>query len=136
MNHSITGLFTVAMQPQAWADAAATPQVAGITTGRMLLDKHYQGELQGHALGQMLSAVTATKGSAGYVAIEVFTGTLLGKRGSFALQHTGTMNRAVPQLSITVVPDSGTDELQGLSGRMGIRISEGAHHYEFEFTLP
>jgi hypothetical protein len=80
--------------------------------------------------------MTETKGSAGYVAIERVSGALKGRSGSFALQHTGTMNRGVPQLSVTVVPDSGTGELVGLAGKMTINIVNGKHSYEFEYTLP
>ena len=102
----------------------------------MRLDKHYHGELQATAQGQMLSALTATKGSAAYVAIEHVTGTLHGRSGSFVLQHKGVMNRGAQQLEIIVVPDSGTDGLLGLSGRMGIRITEGRHYYDLDYSLP
>ena len=127
-----TGSFDVAMLPQA-DSAASTP---GATLGRMRLDKHYHGELQAAAQGQMLSAITATQGSAAYVAIEHVTGTLHGRSGSFVLQHKGVMNRGAQQLEITVVPDSGTGGLAGLSGRMGIRITEGRHYYDLDFSLP
>ena len=83
----------------------------------------------------MLTAMTAVKGSAGYVAIEQVTGTLAGRAGTFALQHTGTMARGVPQLSVIVVPDSGTEELAGLAGMMTIIIEGGKHSYEFEYTV-
>jgi hypothetical protein len=102
----------------------------------MLLDKRYHGDLQAVAQGQMLSAMTPTAGSAGYVAIEKVSGSLLGRHGSFVLQHSGTMTRGVPTLSVTVVPDSATDALAGLSGRLDIRIVEGAHVYDFTATLP
>ena len=131
MNHHAAGLFDVSLQPQPWTEAAAP----GVTLGRMLLDKHYHGELEAHAQGQMLSAVSAVKGSAGYVAIEVVTGTLQGRSGSFALQHRGVMTRGAPELSVSVVPDSGTGELTGLAGSLLIRIAEGKHHYEFDYTL-
>jgi len=127
-----TGSFDVAMLPQT-DPAASTP---GATLGRMRLDKHYHGELQATAQGQMLSALTATKGSAAYVAIEHVTGTLHGRSGSFVLQHKGVMNRGAQQLEIIVVPDSGTDGLLGLSGRMGIRITEGRHYYDLDYSLP
>jgi hypothetical protein len=84
----------------------------------------------------MLAAMTEVKGSAGYVAMERVDGTLKGRKGTFALQHSGTMNRGVPQLSVTVVPDSGTGQLIGLAGKMTIIITEGKHSYEFEYTLP
>ncbi len=84
----------------------------------------------------MLTAGTAVKGSAGYVAIERVSGVLQGRSGTFVLQHTGTMTRGALQLSITVVPDSGTDQLAGLAGTMNIIIAEGKHSYDFAYTLP
>ncbi len=103
--------------------------------GRMAIDKQLHGDFEGVSKGQMLTAGTATKGSAGYVAIERFTGTLGGRRGSFMLQHSGTMTRGAPELSVTVVPDSGTDQLVGLAGNMKIDIIDGKHLYDFEYTL-
>jgi Protein of unknown function (DUF3224) len=103
---------------------------------RFSLDKQFHGELEATSKGQMFAASTAVKGSAGYVAIERVTGTLQGRAGSFVLQHRGVMNRGVPELSITVVPDSGTEALQGLAGKMEIVIEGGgAHHYVFDYTL-
>lgn len=104
--------------------------------GRRSIDKQFQGALDATSQGMMLSAGTATRGSAGYVAIEQVTGVLDGRRGSFVLQHHATMNRGVPSLSIIVVPDSGTDELTGLSATMAITITDGTHAYDFEYTLP
>jgi hypothetical protein len=87
-------------------------------------------------LGQMLSALTSTKGSAGNVAMEIVDGTLGGRKGTFVLQHSGTMDRGQSQLSVTVVPDSGTDELRGLSGSMKIRIEPGGQHfYDFDYQI-
>ncbi len=129
MNKKISGEFEVKMQPQAQDGAADAP-------GRMLLEKHYHGPLEAASAGQMLAMQAAVKGSAGYVAMERVTGTLDGREGSFALQHTGTMDRGAPTLVITVVPDSGTGALQGLVGRMGIRIEGGKHFYDFEYGLP
>jgi hypothetical protein len=104
---------------------------------RMTLDKQYHGDLEATGKGQMLTAGTEVKGSAGYVAIEKVTGSLKGRVGSFVLQHTGTMTRNVPELNIAVVPDSGTGELKGLSGKMKINIAgDGKHSYDFEYTLP
>jgi hypothetical protein len=80
--------------------------------------------------------MTTTKGSAGYVAIERVTGTLNGRIGTFILQHSATMNRGTPELSVTVVPDSGTGQLEGITGKMNIIIAEGKHSYDFEYTLP
>ncbi len=131
--HHASGRFDVQMQPQALASDAATP---GATLGRALLDKEYHGDLQATAQGQMLSAVSGTPGSAGYVAIEHVTGTLQGRSGSFVLQHTGLMTRGNRQLSITVVPDSGTGQLTGLEGRLDIRIADGQHFYAFDYALP
>ena len=104
--------------------------------GRMTIEKRFSGELDGGSQGQMLSAGTSVKGSAGYVAIERFSGALHGRTGTFVLHHKGTMNRGVPQLSITVVPDSGTEQLEGIAGTMAIAIVDGKHSYDFEYTLP
>jgi hypothetical protein len=103
--------------------------------GRMSLDKQYSGDLDATARGEMLSYMSGVKGSAGYVAMERVTGTLAGRSGSFVLQHSATMNRGVPQLSVTVVPDSGADELTGIAGSLTIVIEGGKHSYEFEYTL-
>ena len=103
---------------------------------RFSIDKQFHGDLEAVSKGEMLSAVTDVKGSAGYVAIERVTGTLAGRNGSFVLQHNATMTRGVPQLAIVVIPDSGTDQLTGLSGSMGIQIEGGQHFYEFDYTLP
>jgi hypothetical protein len=104
--------------------------------GRMLIDKKFHGDLEAISKGQMLSAKTSVKGSAGYVAIEKVSGSLQGRKGTFVLQHSGTMTRGEPQLSITVVPDSATEQLTGLTGRMRIKIADGKHSYDFEFRLP
>jgi hypothetical protein len=125
------GSFEVKLAPQPLADSGADTML-----GRMSLDKQFHGELEATSKGEMLSAMTATKGSAGYVAIERVTGKLAGRSGSFVLQHSATMNRGVPQLSIIVVPDSGTEELAGLTGSMKIVIEAGKHSYDFEYELP
>lgn len=125
-----SGTFEVKLAPQGTGDEAE-----GSKLGRMSIDKQFHGDLEATSKGEMLTAMTSTQGSAGYVAIEKVTGTLKGKRGTFALQHSGTMNRGEQQLSITVVPDSGTGELAGLAGRMMINIADGKHSYDFEYTL-
>jgi hypothetical protein len=102
---------------------------------RMTIDKQFEGELQGTSTGEMLAVMTAVEGSAGYVALERVTGSLHGRQGSFVLQHSSTMVRGEQQQSITVVPDSGTGELRGLSGQLVIRIEAGQHFYEFEYVL-
>jgi hypothetical protein len=112
------------------------PPLALVALVVALLDKTYSGDLVGTGKGEMLIAGTAVKGSAGYVAIERVNGTLGGRNGSFVLQHTGTMNRGVPQLSVAVVPDSGTGELAGLAGTLAIIIQGGKHRYDFDYTLP
>lgn len=128
MTSRATGTFEVKMVPQ---DAPESPGV-----GRMLLDKQFHGDLEGTSKGQMLAAMTDVKGSAGYVAIEQVSGKLKGRAGTFVLQHNGIMTRGEPQLSIAVVPDSGTGELAGLSGKMEIIIEGGKHSYVFEYQLP
>jgi hypothetical protein len=127
-----TGTFDVKLNPLPAYDS--TP---GTTLARLSLDKQFHGDLDATSRGEMLSAGTAIKNSAGYVAIERVSGTLNGQQGSFVLQHNGTMNRGAPQLSVTVVPDSGTDQLVGLSGNLAIIIApDGKHSYEFDYTLP
>ena len=125
-----SGTFTVKLTPH-----ELHKQIEGAPVGRLAIDKQFQGDLDGSSIGEMLSAMTDVKGSAGYVAIERVTGSLHGKRGTFVLQHNGTMNRGTPQLTIAVVPDSGTDELFGLQGTMAIEIAGGAHSYVLEYTL-
>jgi hypothetical protein len=126
----ISGRFEVKMTPVP-AGEDASP------AGRFTLDKRYLGDLAATARGEMLTGMTATRGSAGYVALEKVTGTLAGRRGSFLLQHSGLMNRGDGRLTITVVPDSATEELVGLSGTMSIRIAaDGAHFYDFDYALP
>lgn len=130
MSTHATGNFEVKLHPQPLSDPSADA-----TLGRLSIDKQFSGDLKATSRGEMLSAGTATKGSAGYVAIERVSGTLHGRTGTFVLQHSGTMNRGEPQLSVTVVPDSGTAQLTGLTGRMAIIIDGGKHSYDFDYTL-
>ena len=124
------GTFDVKLSPLATYD-----QAEGSLLGRMSIDKQFRGDLEASSKGEMLTAGTNVKGSAGYVAIEQVSGVLQGRSGTFILQHSATMTRGVPQLSITVVPDSGTGELAGLAGRMTIEIADGKHSYDFEYTI-
>jgi hypothetical protein len=102
----------------------------------MLLDKHFHGDLEADSKGQMLAHMTTVKGSAGYVAMEKVVGSLQGRKGSFVLQHSGIMNRGDATLVLQVVPDSGTEELEGLTGSMTITITDGKHFYGFDYGLP
>ena len=130
--HTAAGPFDVKMAPQTMSDVA---QHSGL--GRMSIDKQFHGALEAASTGEMLAFRSATPGSAGYVAMETVRGTLDGRAGSFVLQHNATMTRGEPALSITVVPDSGTDALAGLTGRMAIDIAPGgAHSYRFDYSLP
>ena len=115
--------------------AAAGADPGGSSLGRMSIDKQFHGDLAAVSKGEMLSAGTSVKGSAGYVAMEQVTGSLHGRSGSFVLQHYGIMNRGAPQLTVTVVPDSGTGELAGLAGTLAIKIVDGKHFYEMDYTL-
>jgi len=124
-----TGTFDVRLA--SLSDAVTDPSL-----GRMSIDKQYHGDLEGTSKGQMLTAGTAVKDSAGYVALEKVTATLHGRKGTFILQHNATMMRGEAQLAIVAVPDSGTDQLVGLAGRMTITIDGTKHSYEFEYTLP
>jgi len=130
MTTRASGSFEVKLTPQAPDDKSENA-----TVGRMLIDKQFHGDLEAISKGQMLAFSTAVKGSAGYVAIERVSGTLHGRTGTFVLQHSGTMTRGEPQLTITVVPDSGTEQLAGLTGKMAITIADGKHSYDFEYTL-
>lgn len=126
-----TGPFDVTIKP------GASPEREGRTEiGRMSLDKQYYGDLAATGKGEMLTAVTDTKGSAAYVAIERVTGTLNGRTGSFVIQHAGTMSSGSESLAISIVPDSGTEELSGIRGEMLIRIPDGKHIYELTYTFP
>jgi hypothetical protein len=127
-----SGTFDVKLTPL----KAENQEAESANLGKMSIDKQFHGDLEGVSRGEMLSAMSAVEGSAGYVAIERVTGTLQGRSGTFVLQHTGTMTRGVPHLSVTVVPDSGTDGLLGISGAMTIKIEGKAHFYVFEYTLP
>lgn len=131
MSTHARGTFEVKMTPQPAQDGIGDPGI-----GRMALDKRFHGDLEATSKGQMLAAGTDVSGSAGYVALERVSGTLHGRSGTFALQHSGTMTRGTPQLSITVVPDSGSGELLGLAGTLAITITDGQHFYDFEYTLP
>ena len=130
MTQLAKGTFTVELEPLAFEG-----QPEGTKLGRMSIDKIFSGDLVATTTGQMLSAGTQTKGSAGYVAIERVEGVLDGRKGSFVLQHTGSLNRGTPSLSVTVVPDSGTDELTGLTGELKIIIADGKHSYELRYVL-
>jgi hypothetical protein len=123
-----SGTFEVKLNPQ--EDNVGDP-----TVGRMSIDKQFHGDLEATSKGQMLAAMAEVKGSAGYVAMERVIGTLHGHSGTFALQHSGTMTRGTPGLIINVVPDSGTGQLVGLTGKMAINIIDKKHFYDFEYTL-
>jgi len=132
MSQRAAGAFDVKVTPQ----KPDTQIARAANLGRLTIDKRFHGDLEGISKGEMLAIQTDTPGSAGYVAMERVTGKLQGRHGSFVLQHSGTMTRGTPQLSVTVVPDSGTGQLEGLEGMMSIKIDEGKHSYEFEYTLP
>ena len=128
MPQHATGTFEVKITPQ--DDKSADKSI-----GRLTIDKQWHGDLEGTSAGQMLTGGDVTTGSAGYVAIEKFTGTVGGRKGSLILQHSATMTKGKGDLTITVVPDSGTDELKGISGKLTIKIENGKHSYEFDYTL-
>ena len=128
MTQHATGTFDVKLTPQ---DDKSDDK----TMGRMTIDKQWHGDLEGTSKGQMLTGGDAAKGSAGYVAIEKFSGTVKGRKGAFIFQHTATMTKGAGELTITVVPDSGTDELAGISGKLTIKIENGKHFYDFEYSL-
>ena len=126
MTTQASGTFEVKLAPQIQYEE---------NVGRLSIDKQFHGDLEASSKGEMLAVSGSMKGSAGYVAMEQVSGTLNGRNGGFALQHSGSLTRGAAQLSVTVVPDSGTGELVGLSGRMTIEIADGKHSYTFEYTL-
>jgi hypothetical protein len=131
MTTRASGTFEVKLSPQAPDDDK--PESAAV--GRLVIDKQFHGDLEATSKGQMLAVRSAVDGSAGYVAMEQVTGTLQGRSGTFALQHSGTMTRGTPKLTVSVVPDSGTGELVGLAGEMEIIVAGGKHSYEFQYQL-
>ena len=132
MSTQAKGTFEVKMNPLMLSEKIDDPNPM---LARFSLDKKFSGDLKATSHGEMLSAGTSVNGSAGYVAIEKVTGSLDGLLGSFVLQHSATMTRGTPQLSITVVPDSGTDQLIGLAGKLEIDIEDGKHFYNFQYNL-
>lgn len=131
VSHRAAGTFDVQLTPQA---IGVESEDHGLS--RMSIRKQFAGDLSGTSEGEMLAVVTPVEGSAVYVAVERVTGRLRDREGTFALQHRGTMTRGVQHLVITVVPDSGTGDLEGLVGEMAIQISEGKHTYTLEYSLP
>ena len=130
MTQHASGTFEVKMQPQGEGDVAA-----GSSLGRMSLDKKFSGDLQAVGKGEMLAARSDIPTSAAYVAIERVIGTLHGREGSFVLVHKGVMTSEAQRLVIEVVPDTGTGELAGISGTLGIRLEGGKHYYDFDYEL-
>jgi hypothetical protein len=131
MTKHANGTFEVKLTPQ----KPDNKEAESANLGRMSIDKQYHGDLEATSKGEMLSAITEVNGSAGYVAMERVSGNLKGRSGTFVLQHSGKMARGEAQLSVTVVPDSGTGQLMGLAGAMAIQIVDGKHFYELEYTL-
>jgi Protein of unknown function (DUF3224) len=132
MTSQATGTFEVKVQP-----LPQDEKVLGVSVGRMSIDKTFKGDLEGTSKGEMMTAMTPVKGSAGYVAMEMVTGAIRGRKGSFTLMHHATMKgNADQRMNIVVVPDSGAGELTGLAGRMEIIIEGGKHSYKFDYTLP
>lgn len=131
MSLHATGPFEVKLDPQ-----APDEKGGGAAIGRIFLDKRFHGDLEATSKGTMLAANTTVKDSGAYVAIEIVTGTLKGRTGTFALHHTGIMTHGTPSLSIQVVPGSGTGQLTGITGTMNINIADGKHSYDFDYTLP
>jgi hypothetical protein len=128
VSHHARGSFSVAIKPLTPAPAEGL--------ARYSIDKVIRGDLEATTVGEMISGGDPKAGEAGYVAIEVVTGTLDGKRGSFALQQFATMDKNGPKMTVVVVPGSGTGELKGIAGTFTIKIEGGVHSYDLEYTLP
>jgi hypothetical protein len=129
MQATASGTFKVEMTPRPAGDSTAE-------LGRFLLSKTFEGAIVGTSVGEMLSAGNPAAGSAGYVALEWVTATIADRHGSFALQHAGTMDHGASTLSITVVPGTGTDAFEGISGRLELAIADGVHNYTLHYQLP
>jgi len=127
MEQTAAGEFDVQLTPTGAADAFV---------GSMAISKVFRGDLVATSTGQMLASGTPARGSGGYVAMEHVSGTLAGRSGAFALQHSGTMDGGTATLSVTVVPGSATEELTGLTGSMTIQVEDGKHFYSFRYVLP
>ena len=125
-----TGKFEVKLVPQTTEGFDE-----GGALGRMTIDKVFTGDIEGTSKGQMLMAMASVKTSAAYVAVERVTGSVHGKKGTFAMHHTGVMNRGAPSLAVVIVPDSGTGELAGISGTLNIIIEKGVHSYELDYDV-
>jgi Protein of unknown function (DUF3224) len=126
MNHAV-GTFEVKLQP---VSAAEEPVM------RMSIDKQFHGDLEASSIGQMMAGGNETNGARVYVALETVTGSLKGKTGSFVLAHRGTMTKETQALSVIIVPETGTGELAGIAGELGIDIRDGKHFYTLDYTLP
>ena len=131
MKNKATGTFEVKL-----ASLPINHEELQTTFSRRSIDKEFFGDIKATSQGEMFAAGTSVKGSAGYVAIEKVSGELHGHKGTFILQHNGIMDRGAPQLTVTVVPDSGTEEFEGLTGNLSINIVDGKHFYEFNYELP
>lgn len=128
MPHHAHGTFTVRVAPLTPAPAEGL--------SRYSLDKEIHGDIEGTSHGEMMGGGDVKGGVAGYVAVERITGTLAGRQGSFALQHSSTMDQSGQSMNIIVVPGSGTDDLKDIRGTFTIRIEGGQHYYDFDYTLP
>jgi hypothetical protein len=126
-----TGTFDVAMSPETVSGKTSDPDMS-----QMGMHKNWQGDLDGTSTGTMIGAGSPARGAAGYVAMEKFTGTLMGRTGSFIVQQYGTMTNGKLQMTVAVVPSTGTDQLEGLSGTMTIRTNNGQHYYDLDYSLP
>ncbi len=129
MTQHATGTFEVKLTPQ-------DDKTGDASMGRMAFEKRWQGEMQGISTGQMLTGGDVKTGSAGYVAMEKFSGSVKGRKGTLIFQHLATMTKGKGELTITVVPSSGTEDLKGISGKVTIKIENGKHFYDFEYSLP
>lgn len=130
MTQQVKGAFDIKRTAEPGCDMGD-----GVVVGHSRFDKRFHGALDATSVVHMLAVATDVPGSAAYVAIERVSGVLQGRKGTFFMQHNGIMARGAPTLALTVVPDSGTGELKGLSGRMAIDIVDGQHFYTFDFTL-
>jgi hypothetical protein len=108
----------------------------GVVLNRNVVRKTFSGPATGTSEAQMIAARTPDPGSAAYVAMELFTGMLDGRQGTFVMQHNGIVANGKPELSVVIIPGTGTGQLAGITGTLTIDNTAGDHSYVFEYELP
>jgi hypothetical protein len=117
-------------------DGDSISDTDGVGIGRAQISKTFTGDLVGTGVVEMLTTVCGESGSRAYVAMERIEGTLAGRTGSFVLHHSATATASGQSATWTVVPDSGTGELAGITGTGDIAIApDGSHTFTLDYDL-